>query len=112
MDQLVATQLKPPAPGNGRAKPEHIELPIGGMNCPHCPPTVENALKSVPGVVRAHVTLANGMASVDFDPTQTKVGDLLRAIRSVGYAAGTAKTRILIKSMHCSTCVIRIELAL
>jgi len=115
MDQLVATQVKPSAPSDIQEKPaksDHVELPVGGMNCTHCPPTIEKALKSLPGVGSAHVNLADGMAHVDFDPTQTKVGDLLRAIRSVGYAAGTAKMRIPIKSMHCTTCVTRIELAL
>src|SRR5262245_31259208 len=91
---------------------EHVELSIGGMHCPHCPSSVEKALKSVPGVRGAHVNLANETASIDFDPGQSKVTDLLRAIRSVGYTAGTAKIRIPIKRMHCASCVTRIELAL
>ncbi len=91
---------------------EHIELPIGGMTCPHCPPSVEKALKAVPGVEKSHVNLASALASIDYDPTRAKASDLLQAIRSVGYTAGTAKMRIPIKSMHCATCVTRIELAL
>ncbi len=73
---------------------------------------VENALKSIPGVHNAHVNLVNGLASIDFDPTRAKPADLLRAIRAVGYSAGAAKVRIPIKYMHCSSCVVRIELAL
>ncbi len=91
---------------------EHIDLSVGGLHCPHCPSAVENALKSIPGVRNAHVNLANALASIDFDATRAKVTDLLHAIRSVGYFAGTAKVRIPIKYMHCSSCVIRIELAL
>jgi Cu+-exporting ATPase len=91
---------------------ERLELSVGGMTCPHCPPAVENALKSIPGVRNAHVNLANASASIDFDPARAKVVDLLRAIRSLGYSAETAKVRIPIKHMHCSSCVIRIELAL
>jgi Cu+-exporting ATPase len=91
---------------------EHIEISIGGMDCPHCPPSVEKALKSVPGVHASHVNLANQVASVDFDPSRAKVGDLLQAIRSIGYSVGTAKVRLPIKNMHCATCVTRIELAL
>ncbi len=34
---------------------EHIELAIGGMGCPFCPLKVENAIRSVPWVRRAHV---------------------------------------------------------
>jgi Cu+-exporting ATPase len=51
------------------------------------------------------------VANVDYDRWQTKTADLLNAIRSRGYAAGTATTRIPIKNMHCSSCAIRIELA-
>jgi len=91
---------------------EHIDLSVGGMTCPHCPPRVENALRSIPGVRNAHVNLANAYASIDFDPARAKVQDLVRAIRSAGYSAGTAKVRIPIKYMHCSSCVTRIELGL
>lgn len=91
---------------------EHIELSIGGMTCPHCPPAVEKALGALGGVSKVHVNLANALASIDYDPADVKVGDLLQAIRSVGYTAGAAKIRIPIKNMHCSSCVIRVELAL
>jgi len=91
---------------------EHIDLAIGGMICPHCPPAVEKALKAIPGVRNARVNLANASTSIDFDSSQVKAADLLHAIRSVGYSAGAAKVRIPIKYMHCSSCVTRIELAL
>ena len=91
---------------------EHIDLSIGGMQCPHCPPSVERALKSVSGVRAANVNLANRTASVDFDSSRAKVRDLLQAIRSIGYSAGSAKVRIPLKNMHCTTCVTQVELAL
>jgi P-type Cu+ transporter len=115
MDKLVATQVRTRMTddaGQATDSLEHIELSIGGMHCPHCPPSVEKALKSVPGVHAPHVNLANQVASVDFDPSRAKVGDLLRAIRSIGYSAGSAKVRIPLKNMHCTTCVTQIELAL
>lgn len=95
-----------------RSRSERITLSVGGMTCPHCPPAIEKALKSVDGVRKAHVNLAGAEAHVEFDPSRTKVADLLRAIRSSGYATGTAKVRIPINNMHCSSCVTRIELAL
>ena len=89
-----------------------IELPIGGMTCPHCAPKVEQALRDVAGVRSAQVNLANRTAYVTYDPTGAKAGDLVMAIRRAGYAAGTAKVRIPIADMHCSSCVLRIELEL
>ena len=91
---------------------DHIELSIGGMKCPHCPPAIEKALSSIAGVASAHVNLANRLGIVDYDPEQVKISDLSRAIRAAGYVAGTAKIRIPIKNMHCTTCIVRLELAL
>ncbi len=89
-----------------------IDLRIGGMTCAHCPPAIEKAVESVAGVISAQVNVATKIARVEYDPKSTKIADVLRAIRSVGYTAGTATTRIPIKGMHCSSCVIRVELAL
>jgi Cu+-exporting ATPase len=90
----------------------HIDLTVGGMTCIHCPPTIEAALMAIDGVSGARVNLASRVASIDYNPNLTKVTDLLRAIRSHGYAAGTATTRIGLKNMHCSSCLVRTELAL
>ena len=89
-----------------------IDLRIGGMTCPHCPPRVEEALRKVEGVSGAHVNLANRVAHVTYDASRAKVVDLITAIRTAGYTAATARTRIPIANMHCSSCVIRIELEL
>jgi len=94
------------------ARADRIDLRVGGMTCPHCPPKVERALRDLPGVRSAQVNLANGMAHVVYDPTGAKAGDFIAAIRRAGYVAGTAKTRIPIANMHCSSCVLRIELEL
>ena len=91
---------------------QRMDLRIGGMTCPHCPPAIEKGIRSVTGVASAQVNLANQIARVEYDSSRTKVTDILRAIRSIGYTVGTATARIPIKGMHCSSCVIRIELAL
>lgn len=89
-----------------------IDLPIGGMTCPHCPPRVEEVLGKVEGVSGAHVNLANRVAHVTYDASRAKVLDLITAIRSAGYTAATARTRLSVANMHCGSCVIRIELEL
>lgn len=103
------------ASGIARQKAEEsaaIELTIGGMDCPHCPQEVEDALERVPGVSAAHVNLASGSAYVAYDPSRAKIIDLIKAIRAAGHSTGTAKMRVHIKNMHCASCIIRIELAL
>jgi Cu+-exporting ATPase len=91
---------------------QQLDLRVGGMTCPHCPPTIEKAVGSVAGVISAHVNLANKLARIVYDPSRTKVIDILRAIRSIGFSVGTATARIPVKGMHCSSCVVRVELAL
>jgi Cu+-exporting ATPase len=91
---------------------QRIELRIGGMTCAHCPPTIEKALAAVAGVTAAQVNPSTKIARIDYDPSRTKIASILQAIRSVGYTVGTATARIPIQNMHCSSCVIRVELAL
>ena len=82
------------------------------MTCAHCPPVIERALTTVPGVTAARVNAATKVATIDYDPSRAKIPSILRAIRASGYTVGTATARIPIKNMHCSSCVVRIELAL
>jgi Cu+-exporting ATPase len=115
MDQLAnaATRARrsEEVPAAARAL-DHLDLSIGGMTCPHCSQNLQKAIKAVPGVARSRVNLATAMASIDYDSKRTALPDLLQAIRSAGYSAGTAKIRIPIKYMHCASCVTRIESAL
>ncbi len=91
---------------------QRIDLRIGGMTCTHCPPAIAKALAAVTGVIAAQVNPATKIARIDYDPSRTTVTPILQAVRNSGYFAGTATTRVPIKNMHCSSCVIRVELAL
>ena len=61
-----------------------IKLKITGMTCEHCVRAVTKALKDVPGVTDAEVTLQPGAAVVhgEMDPA-----DLISAVTSEGYTA-------------------------
>ncbi|MCL4351923.1 MAG: cation transporter [Firmicutes bacterium] len=67
---------------------EKIALGIKGMTCDHCVMTVTNALKAVPGVRSATVSLANNEAKVTYDGTVTTEESLKEAIREAGYQVG------------------------
>ena len=100
------------APAQPSGNRRHLQISIGGMTCPHCPPAIEKALKAIDGVISAHVNLADKTAHVDYDSSRARAADLLAAIRSAGYAAGTATLRVPIQNMHCASCVTGIESAL
>jgi len=62
-----------------------VKIPVSGMTCGNCARTVERKLSSSPGVTSAHVDLAGGTATVEFDVDHTKLPDLIQAIRQLGY---------------------------
>src|SRR6202167_4912308 len=62
-----------------------VELPIGGMTCAACARTVERQLAVSPGVEKASVNFATKIASVSYNPAQTRVEDLVAAVEEVGY---------------------------
>jgi len=62
-----------------------IELPVDGMTCEHCVRTVTGALKAVPGVREAKVSLADRRATVEVDDGQTTRDQLAAAVVQAGY---------------------------
>lgn len=62
-----------------------IELDVTGMTCDHCVRSVTNALKDVPGVADAIVSLEDKRATVTVDDVD--VAKLIEAIEEEGYAA-------------------------
>ncbi len=67
-------------------KTRHLELPVIGMTCTRCSATVERTLsKKVPGVTRATVNFATETASIDYDPAQTSLEAMARAVKEAGY---------------------------
>ena len=97
---------------NRISNPQHLDLRIGGLSCGHCSPEVEKAVAAVSGVSAAHVNPSTKIARIEYDPSKTKFGEILQAVRAGGYTPGTAIARIPIEGMHCSSCVIRVEMAL
>jgi Cu+-exporting ATPase len=64
---------------------QEVTLSLGGLHCAACVNRVERALRQVPGVSRAQVNLATRQAKVHFDPRQTGVDSLRRAVTEAGY---------------------------
>jgi Cu+-exporting ATPase len=108
--EIVRGSASAALPAGGRS--ERLQLRIGGLKCEHCPPAIEKAVSEVAGVSQVHVNAATQVATIDYDPERAKIGEVLKAIRAVGYSPGTATMRVPIRNMHCSSCIIRIELAL
>ena len=60
-------------------------ISVKGMTCNGCVASVTNAIKRVPGVHSASVTLEAKTATVEFDEKQTDVHAIENAIADAGY---------------------------
>ena len=81
-----------------------VVLSIGGMTCRKCPPAVEKALQSLVGVEAARANLSNQLVEIRYDAKLASILDFAKTVRAAGFSVGSAKTRFLIKNMHCSSC--------
>ncbi|KAL1133664.1 hypothetical protein V6Z11_A12G054700 [Gossypium hirsutum] len=100
-----------------------IQVTVTGMTCAACSNSVEAALKSINGVLRASVALLQNRADVVFDPNLVKDEDIKNAIEDAGFEAeillepsnvGTKPRGVLvgqftIGGMTCAACVNSVE---
>ncbi|KAJ9183338.1 hypothetical protein P3X46_007204 [Hevea brasiliensis] len=100
-----------------------IQVRITGMTCAACSNSVESAIKSISGVLRASVALLQNKADVVFDPTLVKDDDIKNAIEDAGFEAeilaepstfktkpsGTLLGQFTIGGMTCAACVNSVE---
>ena len=57
---------------------------VSGMKCGHCKVTVENALKTVSGVVSADANLADADVTVEYDDSLVSPSQLKEAVDNSG----------------------------
>ncbi len=70
---------------------ERVTLPLTGMTCAACARRIERKLASAPGVKQANVNFATARATVEYDPQQTGVNNLIETVRAIGYDAVVAQ---------------------
>src|SRR6266511_1405100 len=89
----IACRREPPATGQtGVEKPvamRTVAVPVDGMICQVCAGTVKSALKKVPGVQNAEISLENRNAIISYDAGRVTPDQLTRAIKDAGYKTGT-----------------------
>ena len=89
-----------------------ITLPVEGMTCAACVSHVGDALREVGGVASVSVNLPMEQATVEFDPEQAAISDLIEAVDDSGYKAGVARITLNIGGMTCAACVTHVGNAL
>lgn len=64
-----------------------VTLKISGMTCAACSARVEKKLNTLEGVKAANVNLTTERATVEYLPGQIKVGEMIKAVKALGYEA-------------------------
>ncbi|GER33160.1 copper-transporting P-type ATPase [Striga asiatica] len=100
-----------------------MQVRVTGMTCAACSNSVESALMSLDGVVRASVALLQNRADVSFDPALVKDEDIINSIDDAGFEAEilpepttsqskphrTLIGQFTIGGMTCAACVNSVE---
>lgn len=77
---------------NAAKKSQTLKLKVYGMTCSSCSNTLENALRSLPGVSDALVNLVLEEATVYFDPNLIGVRSIVEQVENTGFDAILAST--------------------
>lgn len=75
------------------AEPRTVTLDVQGMYCAVCPLTVSQALKKVPGVIKARASYEDKSATVTYDDAKTGVDQLVKATTGAGYPSAPRKAK-------------------
>ena len=89
-----------------------LTLPVRGMTCASCVSHVETALKEVPGVATATVSLATERATIQFANGGVPLERLVTAVQEVGYDVPVETMMLSVSGMTCASCVSHVEGAL
>jgi len=66
---------------------DHLTLKLGGMSCASCASSIEQAIKSVAGVIECNVNFGMEQASIQYDSKKTSLETIQEAVDAAGYKA-------------------------
>lgn len=82
----VDLEKKIEALGYGVVK-EKAEFEITGMTCAACSTRIEKGLNKMEGVALANVNLALEKATIEFNPSEVTIADIIAKVEKLGYGA-------------------------
>lgn len=90
LDELAESSVNPMhSDKTGVSSENYLVLGIEGMTCSSCSGTVENALRSVDGVVVSSVVVAltTNTATLQYDPSKVNAQQIANEVEDVGFGA-------------------------
>lgn len=68
-----------------------VEIKVTGMTCAACSAKVERKLSRLEGISKANVNLTTEKATIEFEPSEIKVSEMIKAVQALGYGAEKAE---------------------
>ncbi|MGG1573497.1 heavy metal translocating P-type ATPase [Fictibacillus sp. NRS-1165] len=69
------------------------EFNISGMTCAACATRIEKGLNKLPGVTNANVNLALETATVEYNPSEVSIAEMVKKVQNLGYDASLKKEK-------------------
>ena len=66
-------------------KTKEVVLQVEGMDCPSCAITIERSLSQARGVSNPAVNFATGRASLEYNPNEIDMSEIIKAVEKAGY---------------------------
>lgn len=66
---------------------QKAEFDITGMTCAACATRIEKGISRLDGVASANVNLALERATIEFNPSELAIGDIIKKVEKLGYGA-------------------------
>lgn len=66
---------------------QKAEFEITGMTCAACSTRIEKGLNKMDGITTANVNLALEKATIEFNPSEVSIGDIIAKVEKLGYGA-------------------------
>ncbi len=66
---------------------DNLTVKLQGMSCASCASSIEQAIKSVPGVIQCNVNFGMEQASIQYDSQKTSLATIQEAVDEAGYKA-------------------------
>lgn len=66
---------------------QQINLKLRGMSCAACASGIDKAISAVPGIVACNVNFGAEQATIKYDPRQTSIEDIQKAVTEAGYSS-------------------------
>lgn len=86
----VDFEKKIEALGYGVVK-QKSEFDITGMTCAACSTRIEKGLNKMQGISQANVNLALEKATIEFNPSEVSIADIIAKVEKLGYGAHQKK---------------------